>query len=94
MKRCSCCKEIKPRCTFWNNSHNKDGLQHYCILCFKNYAPRKKAWRKYESKYIRLGKLKNGYRPRILRKTKNIAIQAIPEITVEHLPKKIKDAVG
>lgn len=33
MKRCSCCKKLKPESEFYKNKHNKDGLHTYCKAC-------------------------------------------------------------
>ena len=49
LKRCSCCKEYKPRAKFYKNRSNKDGYGYYCKPCkaaklgIKNYGKHKQA---------------------------------------------------
>lgn len=38
LKRCSRCKEYKPRDAYYPNATMADRLQGYCIVCAKNYA--------------------------------------------------------
>ncbi len=33
MKRCSCCRELKPESEFQKNTKTKDGLQYCCREC-------------------------------------------------------------
>lgn len=58
LKQCSKCSEYKPTSDFYKQSSAKDGLQSYCILCFKKvakakhdanpkyYLDRTRAWKK------------------------------------------------
>ena len=39
-KRCCRCKDLKPTALFTNNKHNKDGLNHACVSCQRDYNRR------------------------------------------------------
>lgn len=40
LKRCSKCREEKPRNAFGKKSYNKDGLNHYCRECERERSKR------------------------------------------------------
>lgn len=59
MKECSICKKIKKLDEFYKNQAKSFGVDHRCIVCFKEYqTSRKKEIHEVKMKYKRKNKVK------------------------------------
>ena len=50
MKKCSLCQKPKPESSFYKNKKTKDGLQSWCVDCYKNKYIQKRRDKEYIKK--------------------------------------------